>query len=255
MTGTLTPDNVRGPASRRRFLRYGLSGIAVLAAVGATGFELVDHDVLPGKSELEQLDGACDVPAPDLAPYAAPGPERSGTFYSAARRTTVGYTIGYPPGHGPGESRRRARRGLLRERLPHGLVLQRPGAAVSRLPGQPPSCSVTSPVICPGEQAVLVRASAFDLVASRRRRTAPRPFPPPQAHARPVPRGRRRRARVRPRRPPPGSARPCRAGRTRWRGLLQRATVLAWSALAGLSSRGTLASASSPGNALASAAR
>ena len=103
MTGTLTPDNVRGPASRRRFLRYGLGGIAVLAAVGATGFELVDHDVLPGKSELEQLDGACDVPAPDLAPYAAPGPERSGTFYSAARRTTVGYTIGYPPGHGPGD--------------------------------------------------------------------------------------------------------------------------------------------------------
>ena len=70
---------------------------------GATGFEFVDHGVLPGKSELDQLDGACDVPAPDFAPYATPGPQYSGTFYSAARRTTVGYTIGYPPGHGPGD--------------------------------------------------------------------------------------------------------------------------------------------------------
>ncbi len=93
----------RGHAPRRRVLRYGLAGIAALAAAGATGFELVSHGVLPGKSELDQLDGACDVPAPDLAPYAAPGPQFSGTFYSAARRATVGYTVGYPPGHGPGD--------------------------------------------------------------------------------------------------------------------------------------------------------
>jgi hypothetical protein len=83
--------------------RYGLTGIAVLAVAGATGFEFVDHGVLPGKSELDQLDGACSVPAPDFTPYATPGPQYSGTFYSAARRTTVGYTIGYPPGHGPGD--------------------------------------------------------------------------------------------------------------------------------------------------------
>ena len=59
--------------------------------------------MLPGKSELDRLDGACDVPAADFAPYAPPGPQYSGTFYSAARRTAVGYTIGYPPGHGPGD--------------------------------------------------------------------------------------------------------------------------------------------------------
>ena len=40
--------------------------------------------------------------APDLAPYAPPGPQVSGTFYSAARNRAVGYTIGYPPRHRPG---------------------------------------------------------------------------------------------------------------------------------------------------------
>jgi enterochelin esterase-like enzyme len=93
----------RRVASRRRFLGYGLAGIAALAVAGATGFELVERGVLPGKGELDQLDGACDVSAPDLAPYAMPGPQYAGTFYSAARRRTVGYTIGYPPGHGPGD--------------------------------------------------------------------------------------------------------------------------------------------------------
>jgi pimeloyl-ACP methyl ester carboxylesterase len=92
-----------GHASRRRVLRYGLAGIVALAAAGAAGLELVDRGVLPGKTELDQLDGACDVPVPDLTPYAPAGPQVSGTFYSAARRTTVGYTIGYPPGHGPGD--------------------------------------------------------------------------------------------------------------------------------------------------------
>jgi S-formylglutathione hydrolase FrmB len=90
-------------ATRRRILRYALGGLVVVAAAGATGLELVSHGVLPGQSELDQLDGACDVSAPDFAPYATPGPQYSGSFYSAARRTTVGYTIGYPPGHGPGD--------------------------------------------------------------------------------------------------------------------------------------------------------
>ena len=43
MTGTLTPGDVRGPASRRRFLRYALGGVAAVAAAGAAGFELVEH--------------------------------------------------------------------------------------------------------------------------------------------------------------------------------------------------------------------
>jgi enterochelin esterase-like enzyme len=96
------PRNARRP-SRRRVLRYGLAGIAALAIAGTAGFELVERGVLPGKSELDQLDGACDVPAADLTAYAKPGPQYDGTFYSAARRTIVRYTIAYPPGHGPGD--------------------------------------------------------------------------------------------------------------------------------------------------------
>jgi S-formylglutathione hydrolase FrmB len=75
----------------------------VAAAVGAGGLELVNRGVLPGKAELDQLDGACDVTAPAFTQYAKPGPQHSGTFYSKARHTTVGYTIGYPTGHGPGD--------------------------------------------------------------------------------------------------------------------------------------------------------
>ena len=89
--------------SRRRVLRYSLAGIATLAVAGTAGFELIERGVLPGKNELDKLDGACDVAAADLTPYAKPGPQHDGTFRSAARRTTVGYTIAYPPGHRPGD--------------------------------------------------------------------------------------------------------------------------------------------------------
>jgi enterochelin esterase-like enzyme len=100
---TLPANPLSGSPPRRRFLWYGLSGVAVVAVAGAAGFELVDHGVLPGKSELDQLDGACDVPAPDLTPYAPLGPQYSGTFYSAARHQEVGFTVGYPPNHKPGD--------------------------------------------------------------------------------------------------------------------------------------------------------
>ncbi len=88
--------------SRRLFIRYGLAGVAAAAAVGLGGAELISHGDLPGKGELDAIDGACSVAAPDLAPYAPPGPQVSGTFYSAARNRAVGYTIGYPPRHRPG---------------------------------------------------------------------------------------------------------------------------------------------------------
>ena len=90
-------------SSRRRFLRYGLAGVAVVAAAGAGGFELVNRGVLPGKTMLDDLDGACSVPFAGFDYYSPPGPQQSGTFYSAARRRTVGYTLAYPPGHGPGD--------------------------------------------------------------------------------------------------------------------------------------------------------
>lgn len=89
--------------TRRRFLGYVTGGVVVAAAAGAGAFELVGHGVVPGKSKLDQLDGACDLPAANFAPYAPPGPQDSGTFYSAARRREVGYTIGYPPRHRPGD--------------------------------------------------------------------------------------------------------------------------------------------------------
>ena len=74
----------------------------MVVVAGATGFELVNHGVLPGKQLLDQIDGACSVPPPALS-FAPTGPSESGNFYSSARRRTVGYTIAYPPSHGPGD--------------------------------------------------------------------------------------------------------------------------------------------------------
>ncbi len=88
--------------TRRRVLTLGLAPAAVLACAGVGGAELVSRGVLPGRSLLDRLDGACSVPAPPLA-FAPPGPAADGTFYSTARRRTVGYTIAYPPGRRPGD--------------------------------------------------------------------------------------------------------------------------------------------------------
>lgn len=88
---------------RRLFIRAGLASVAAVAAAGAVGVELVSRGVLPGKGLLDAVDGACSVTVPGRVSYAAPGPSLPGTFYSAARRRTVGYTIAYPPGHRPGD--------------------------------------------------------------------------------------------------------------------------------------------------------
>jgi pimeloyl-ACP methyl ester carboxylesterase len=87
--------------SRRKVLAWGLGGLAAVAAAGTAGVEAVLHDVLPGHSTLDRIDGACSVPAtrPTSAP---PGPVISGRFASKARRRTVGYSIAYPPGHASG---------------------------------------------------------------------------------------------------------------------------------------------------------
>jgi predicted esterase len=90
-----------GDRSRRRVLKAGLGGLASVAAAGAAGVELVNHGVLPGKDYLNRIDGACVVPAPRLS-FGPLGPSFSGSFYSAARRRTVGVTLAYPPGHRPG---------------------------------------------------------------------------------------------------------------------------------------------------------
>ena len=92
-----------GRWSRRKILVLGLGGAAVLAGAGALGLELVSHGVLPGQQLLDQIDGACSVPAPPLR-FAGTGTSKSGTFVSSARGRSVGYTVAWPPGHGPGTS-------------------------------------------------------------------------------------------------------------------------------------------------------
>ena len=74
-----------------------------MVVAGAAGFELVSHGVLPGKQLLDQIDGACSLPAPTLT-FDVLGPSESGRFYSTARQRSVGYTIAYPPHHRRGDS-------------------------------------------------------------------------------------------------------------------------------------------------------
>ena len=100
----MTPDDkseldVPGPHrwTRRRVLAVGLGGAAALVLAGAAGVEFVSHGVLPGKQELEQLDGACSVAGPSTR-FAGGGRSLSGSFFSRARRRQVGYTIAWPPG-------------------------------------------------------------------------------------------------------------------------------------------------------------
>lgn len=91
------------PWSRRMFLACSAGAVTVLAGGAAAGFEMVSHGVLPGKTALDRLDGACSVPAPAWS-FATPlGPTVSGTFYSAAREQVVGYSVGYPPGYHQGD--------------------------------------------------------------------------------------------------------------------------------------------------------
>jgi S-formylglutathione hydrolase FrmB len=87
--------------TRRRVLGLGLGGLAGLVAAGAVGVDLVAHGVLPGQQTLDRLDGACTVPRQELR-VAPTAPARSGSFFSVARRRTVGYTIAWPPGTTPG---------------------------------------------------------------------------------------------------------------------------------------------------------
>ncbi len=89
-----------GRVSRRRLLGWG-AGVIAVAGAAAVGIELVDHGVLPGKTELDHLDGACSVANGRLV-FSTLGPSTSGTFLSRARGRNVGYTLAYPPGHGPG---------------------------------------------------------------------------------------------------------------------------------------------------------
>lgn len=89
--------------TRRQALACTAGGLAILAGGAAAAVELVSHGVLPGKSILEQFDGACEVAPPQLE-FGTVGPNVNGSFWSHARKREVGYTIGYPAGHGPGST-------------------------------------------------------------------------------------------------------------------------------------------------------
>ena len=84
--------------TRRRVIAYGIGG---LTGAAVAGFELIEHNVLPGKHALDELAGGCSVSGPALT-YAPPGQSRTGQFFSARRKRVVGFAIAYPPGHGPG---------------------------------------------------------------------------------------------------------------------------------------------------------
>jgi enterochelin esterase-like enzyme len=86
---------------RRAFLAGGV-GAVVLGAFAGGGYELVEHDVLPGKARVDQALGRTNVDEPNVRP-GTPGPAVSGTFHSVARNCTVEWTISYPPGHRPGD--------------------------------------------------------------------------------------------------------------------------------------------------------
>ncbi|WP_433469352.1 alpha/beta hydrolase [Spirillospora sp. CA-128828] len=82
--------------SRRTLLLGGLGGIGAAAAMGGTGYALVENEVVPGKVRLDRALGKCgELPAP---PAASVRVERM-TWRSARRRTTVTATI-VPPADG-----------------------------------------------------------------------------------------------------------------------------------------------------------
>ena len=73
-------------------------------AAGVVGIELVSHGVLPGRQQLDQLDGGCTVADSAALRFRPVGPSKSGTFVSKARRRRVGYTVAWPPGHAEGSA-------------------------------------------------------------------------------------------------------------------------------------------------------
>ena len=60
-------------------LGAGGGGLAAVAVAGGGALELVARGVLPGRQELDHLDGACSVAGPPLV-FSAPGASVSGSY-------------------------------------------------------------------------------------------------------------------------------------------------------------------------------
>ena len=83
------------PRTRRAFLISGVGGAVALAG----GAGLLEAGVLPGRARVHDVLGLTGEDG--VVPDVPAGPTVSGSFASAARRTTVGYTVIYPDGQQP----------------------------------------------------------------------------------------------------------------------------------------------------------
>jgi enterochelin esterase-like enzyme len=91
-----------GCVMSRRAALVTLAGVAGLVGAAAGGIALVDAEVVPGKSKLDDALGRCDAPPPPAAQRGTPQPPVTGSFRSAARRRDVRFAISYPPGYSDG---------------------------------------------------------------------------------------------------------------------------------------------------------
>jgi S-formylglutathione hydrolase FrmB len=86
----------------RRTALMSLGGAMGLLGLSAGGVALVDAELLPGKSALNNALGRCDAARPPAALRGTPQPPVIGSFRSAARRRDVNFAISYPPGYAEG---------------------------------------------------------------------------------------------------------------------------------------------------------
>jgi len=82
----------------RRGLLLGAGAVGVLGVTGVIGgYQLIEHDVLPGRIRLNSMLGASGQ-SPAI-PDVEPGPLVTGTYRSDARGgVEVGWVVAYPPG-------------------------------------------------------------------------------------------------------------------------------------------------------------
>src|SRR5689334_17125090 len=99
----LRPRRTTKVRRMRRRAILGLGGaVGGLVVLAGGGVALVDAEVVPGKSRLNQALGRCDAKAPATSLRAAASEPVGGSFTSKARHREVPYFISYPPGFAAG---------------------------------------------------------------------------------------------------------------------------------------------------------